>query len=150
MAECLTKMIFVGKITTESPSNSKNGDRKSSSRSKKVSLFDERDVEAIDLRQWMRNSCLRLNTMLKADKTVETYLSGSTGVIVLVFKDKIITANVGDSGAILIKRDDTSRLRAVNLTREMKPSIKEERDRIIAFGGEIRQYEGKLACVNDP
>lgn len=144
MAECLTKIIYVKSMAREAPIDIQNGQSDRRSADKKRSFFDEGDLEGVDLRQWMRSSCLRLNKALKADKMTETYLSGSTGVLVLVFRKRIITANVGDSGAILIKRDEQNGYQAVKLTRELNPNIESEKDRIIEFGGEIRQYECKF------
>ena len=48
--------------------------------------------------------CQELNFHLVHYKKIDTTLSGSTGVICLIDRDRVVTANVGDSKAVLITR----------------------------------------------
>ena len=62
--------------------------------------------------------------------------SGSTCVTVVLANSLMICANVGDSRAVLAKRNGTS-FTAVNLSRDQKPDVEEEKQRIIDFGGRV-------------
>jgi len=67
--------------------------------------------------------------------------SGSTCVFVLIGKDKLICANLGDSCAALVHHDgNTASLEMLN--REHKPEEEDERKRVLAAGGRIEPYKG--------
>ena len=68
-------------------------------------------------------------------------LSGTTAVLCLLVDGKTIwTANVGDSRAILAKKNVlTGRYIAVPLTKDHKP-VGEERKRIVNAGGDVHRY----------
>ena len=82
--------------------------------------------------------------------------SGSTCVSILYKKNslkKLYTANLGDSRAIIIKNqlEDNNIWSYEQLSRDHKPSEKDEEERIIKYGGEIQKiqkedgtYEGPL------
>ena len=82
--------------------------------------------------------------------------SGSTCVSILYKKNslkKLYTANLGDSRAIIIKNqlEDNNIWSYEQLSRDHKPSEKDEEERIINYGGEIQKiqkedgtYEGPL------
>ncbi|CAD8050429.1 unnamed protein product [Paramecium primaurelia] len=65
----------------------------------------------------------------------DTTLSGSTAVAVLIRKEQLWTANVGDSRAIICRNQDG--WKAIQLTRDHKPSDEQEKQRIIEAGGRI-------------
>ncbi|CAD8063557.1 unnamed protein product [Paramecium sonneborni] len=65
----------------------------------------------------------------------DTTLSGSTIVSVLIRKEQLWTANVGDSRAIMCRNQDG--WKAIQLTRDHKPSDEKEKQRIIEAGGRI-------------
>ncbi|CAD8192683.1 unnamed protein product [Paramecium pentaurelia] len=67
----------------------------------------------------------------------DTNLSGSTTASVLITKDIIYTANVGDSRAILCKFDQVWQI--VPLTRDHKPDDPEEIKNIVDAGGRVEQ-----------
>jgi hypothetical protein len=62
---------------------------------------------------------------------------GSTGVMVLLRGKTLITANVGDSRAILI-----SNRKAIPLSEDHKPTLASEQKRIASFGGTITYNTG--------
>lgn len=65
-----------------------------------------------------------------------TGLSGSTANLVLILKDMIYCANVGDSRAqILANRQISWEL--IDMSRDHKPTIPEEKQRILKAGGRI-------------
>ena len=77
--------------------------------------------------------------------------SGSTCVSILLHKDKInkiYIANVGDSRAIIIKQPSKEKIdnkdntfSYIQLSRDHKPSEKDEAERILKHGGEIQQLQ---------
>ena len=66
--------------------------------------------------------------------------SGSTCVTVIIRSDVIICGNVGDSRAVLAKRNGSS-FTAVDLSKDHKPDVEEEKRRILDFGGRIHPYQ---------
>ena len=75
-------------------------------------------------------------------------MSGSTGIFVWGVKKKLIVANVGDSRAIMLQKDQGNTFKGVALSRDQVPSLQEERDRIEAAGGVIRPSRGTLTISN--
>ncbi|CAK59228.1 unnamed protein product (macronuclear) [Paramecium tetraurelia] len=73
------------------------------------------------------------------NSNTDTNLSGSTTASVLITKDNIYTANVGDSRAILCKFDQIWKI--VPLTRDHKPDDPEEMKVIIDAGGRVEQQK---------
>ena len=68
--------------------------------------------------------------------------SGSTCTAVLIKSNKIIVANIGDSRGILCSRTQGA-IKCKVITRDHKPTIPEEAERIQAKGGEIARYKNK-------
>ena len=61
--------------------------------------------------------------------------SGSTTLIIIYIKQKIICLNVGDSRSIYITKNN----KPIQISEDHKPNLKKERERIIKKGGEIFQ-----------
>lgn len=68
---------------------------------------------------------------------IETTFSGTTAVTLIVTKDYFITSNVGDSRCILIKKDNDVQ----QLSRDHKPNLSGESERILAANGRIESYK---------
>ena len=66
-------------------------------------------------------------------------VSGCTATIVLITNGKLFTAHVGDSRAVIAEEIEGD-LQARNLTRDHKPNLPDEEERIKAAGGEIKQF----------
>lgn len=78
----------------------------------------------------------RMNPMM-------TDVSGSTCIAVVVMKNRLISANLGDSCAGLLTMDqDNWELKMLN--REHKPNEKDERDRVESSGGRVEPFRGTL------
>ena len=67
---------------------------------------------------------------------VDTNLSGSTTVAILMKQNKLISANVGDSRAITCKMNNLE-WTSVPLTIDHKPGDERERKRILERGGRV-------------
>merc|ERR1712113_401326 len=63
--------------------------------------------------------------------------SGSTAVVACIVGSRILCANIGDSRAVLCREG-----RAVQLSRDHKPDLKDEEERIKKAGGRVYKVEG--------
>ena len=94
------------------------------------------------------NTYLSTNSKLSNNANIDTNFSGSTAISIL-FPDNLHThpiyiANVGDSRAIVVKQPEcNSKWLCESLSRDHKPSEKDEAVRINRFGGRIEQYKDK-------
>lgn len=70
-------------------------------------------------------------------QSFDSVYSGSTSVTVVFAGGSLICANVGDSRAVLARRTGDS-FTAVALSRDQKPDVEEEKQRIIDFGGRVQ------------
>ena len=91
-----------------------------------------------DLSQTIEQTFEMENNSLLRNKQIDSNLSGSTCVSVIYTAEKLIIANLGDSRCVLGKKMGNDEWKAVNLTRDHKPSVPEEAERIKSFGGRIR------------
>ncbi|CAD8112624.1 unnamed protein product [Paramecium sonneborni] len=79
---------------------------------------------------------------------IDISFSGSTLVIVYLQNNKLYCANLGDSRAVLLSRDDKWKMKP--LSRDHKPSCKDEADRILANGGRIDPLMNNLGLFVGP
>jgi len=75
--------------------------------------------------------------------SIFTMKSGSTCCVILMTDSKLITANVGDSRCI-VGISQSEKLCALQLTRDDKPYVNEEMNRIIRAGGVVLRYEKNM------
>lgn len=77
--------------------------------------------------------------MLTADTSINSMMSGSTGIAVLLHNDQVLCANVGDSRAGVVKLvspEDAGEL--IMLSRDHTPKELDELERIIMAGGKVQ------------
>ena len=103
-------------------------------KSRKLNLLTDDLTEAITY------AFITENNSLLRNKMIDSNLSGSTCISVIYTPLKLIIANLGDSRCILGKLIN-KQWKHENLSRDHKPTIKEEADRIIKKGGRIRQMK---------
>ena len=72
--------------------------------------------------------------LLSQDFDTET--TGSTCVTVVICNGQLICANVGDSRAVLARKNGAAFI-ALQLSRDHKPDLSDEQARILGFGGRI-------------
>lgn len=88
----------------------------------------------------IHNAIKQLQTKIKQSE-FETEFSGTTLCQIFISDNYIISINIGDSRAILIKKDSV-----VALTEDHKPHIESERKRIEKAGGEVHKKEQTIGC----
>ena len=81
----------------------------------------------------IQNSIKEINQLIKSSE-YETDFSGTTMNQIIISDRKLISINIGDSRAIMIKRNG-----AISLSKDHKPSDPTERNRIESLGGEIKR-----------
>ena len=91
----------------------------------------------------MRKLCLTLHVRLTKQKKINSYMSGSTGVLVLIHNDTVVCGNVGDSRAMLVEVE-AGDPRMVAITEDMVPTVKGEEERIRRAGGVVKPCLGRL------
>lgn len=74
---------------------------------------------------------------------VDVDLSGSTSVCILMHKNQLLCANVGDSRCILVKQGEVNKWSVIPLSRDHKPQDEEEAQRIVEAGGRIESFKAK-------
>ena len=91
--------------------------------------------------------CVDINNKLIANKTINSLFSGSTGILVLLHRDVISCANVGDSRAGLFKRSNDDKFILQKLSTDHTPADPKEKDRIIKAGGKVHPCQGILWLI---
>lgn len=94
----------------------------------------------VSLRSAISQAFLQTNKEL-VDSPIDVNFSGSTTVSVLILNDRIFSANVGDSRAILGKFKN-NQWTAFALSIDHKPDDKREMQRILANGGRVEAFKG--------
>jgi len=72
--------------------------------------------------------------------TIDTKFSGSTCVTIILTKNKIISANAGDSRAVMGRHINNKWL-SIELSHDQKPNNPGEKERILSHGGRIEAYK---------
>ena len=96
-------------------------------------LREESDVSPASVESALRAAFAELSHVVLEDPDVS--LEGSTAVAVFLCDDEIVTANVGDSRAILCRGTT-----AINLSNDHKPDAPAERERIEKLGGHVKWH----------
>ncbi|KAI3473113.1 hypothetical protein Pfo_030405 [Paulownia fortunei] len=78
-----------------------------------------------------------MDEQLEGDASIESYCSGTTSVCVLKKGEHLIIANLGDSRAVLCKRDESNQLVSEQLTVDLKPNLPGEAHRIRSCQGRV-------------
>jgi len=99
------------------------------------------DDSFIDFAKLFKDSFLLMQSKLSENKSIDIELSGTTCVSLLFCSDRIISSNVGDSRAIKgFYSLETKKWEYIPLSRDHKPSEKDEAERIKNSKGIIHPY----------
>lgn len=85
----------------------------------------------------IHNAFLMTNDQLYEDPSIKDDLSGTTCICVVVIAGLMYVANVGDSRAIVVRRQAGGGLQAVPLSSDQTPYRRDERDRVKAAGARV-------------
>ena len=111
--------------------------------------LNEADDSNIDFTQLFKDCFSLMDSKLNDNKSIDTELSGTTCISLLFCDNRIISANVGDSRAIKGQFDSfNNKWNYIPLSRDHKPSDKDEAERIKKCKGIIHPYiddEGNFA-----
>mmetsp|Transcript_17712 Transcript_17712/g.41070 ORF Transcript_17712/g.41070 Transcript_17712/m.41070 type:complete len:466 (-) Transcript_17712:46-1443(-) len=103
------------------------------------SLFGHKDLYA-DPKLALENAYKHTQNQIETNHRGTAAQSGTTAVSAYQHRDRLVVANVGDSRAVLGRCDTARRnVSAVDLSRDHKPSLQDERARIVAAGGTVEQ-----------
>ncbi|UJR34353.1 hypothetical protein I4U23_021757 [Adineta vaga] len=88
------------------------------------------------------------HTFLQLDKELVSLVrdqSGSVCIATLIGPEHIYLINLGDSRAIIISKDG----KVLEYTKDHKPNVRKEKERILKAGGHVTQMLGDVARVED-
>ena len=94
--------------------------------------------------------CLDINSKLTANRLINSFFSGSTGVIVLMHRDVVSCANVGDSRAALFRKADSGEISIYKLSNDHTPADPKEKERVVRAGGKVHPCIGSLYSIRFP
>ena len=97
----------------------------------------------------IKTTFIQTNNELVNNSRINTYLSGSTCSSILFTPRKIISINVGDSRCILGKLKGNKWI-SRDLSRDHKPSEKDEKNRILSNEGRVEKYKDEFGNYNGP
>ena len=105
------------------------------------SNLNDVDDTNIDFSKLFKDCFLLMDSKLSENKSIDIELSGTTCISLLFCDNRIISANVGDSRAIKGQYNlNTNEWNYILLSRDHKPSEKDEADRIKKNNGIIHPY----------
>ena len=96
------------------------------------------DIKKDNLKNTIIDAFVMENYCLLRNRNIDSTLSGSTCVSAIYTPEKLIIANLGDSRIVLGKLNKNGKWSSENLSRDHKPTIPEEAERIRNKGGRIR------------
>lgn len=116
--------------------------------------------------EMMESVCIELNYSLITNSKFDTKLSGSTGVLALIDRNKVVVANVGDSRCVILHQNpkvfekgrkfNMDKIQSFNclkfyqireLTKDQTPEDIREKERILRSGGIVRPSMRKAATL---
>ena len=112
--------------------------------------LEQNDLLGSDPAEALRRTFVSVDRALLKDPSVESELSGTTAVVMLVRwaknqgkmkRAELWLANVGDSRAVLARRSSSRNLTGVELTCDQKPDLAGEEKRILEAGGFVSPPE---------
>lgn len=90
-----------------------------------------------DLSEIIKQAFAMENNSLLRNRQIDSTFSGSTCVAAIYTSEKLIIMNLGDSRCILGKKINNE-YKLENLTKDHKPNVPQEAERIKSYGGRIR------------
>lgn len=90
----------------------------------------------------LKEACRDMQLALQDVQNVgfDASMSGTTACVLLIAHGKVLLANTGDSRCVAARRVGDGSVSAIQLTRDAKPSSRDEYKRICESGGTVRQW----------
>ena len=109
---------------------------------KNMNILTENEKEKNKLYQIIKETFIIANEKLVDNEEINSLFSGSTCVSVIYTPEKLIVPNIGDSRAVLgrLINKENNEYKAINLSRDHKPTEKDEAQRIIENDGRIQPF----------
>jgi serine/threonine protein phosphatase PrpC len=109
---------------------------------KNCNLMTENEKERDKIHQIIKETFIIANEKLVDNEEINSLFSGSTCVSVIYTPEKLIVPNIGDSRAVLgrLINKEKNEYKAINLSRDHKPTEKDEAKRIIENDGRIQPF----------
>ena len=105
-------------------------------------LMTESEKEREKIHEIIKQTFIMANEKLVDNEEINSLFSGSTCVSVIFTPEKLIVPNIGDSRAVLGRLINKAKneYKAINLSRDHKPTEKDEAQRIIENDGRIQPF----------
>ena len=109
---------------------------------KNLDILTKDEIEKNKLYQIIKETFIIANEKLVDNEEINSLFSGSTCVSVIYTPEKLIVPNIGDSRAVLgrLINKENNEYKAINLSRDHKPTEKDEAQRIIENNGRIKPF----------
>ena len=109
---------------------------------KLCNLMTENEKEREKIHQIIKETFILANEKLVYNEEINSLFSGSTCVSVIYTPEKLIVPNIGDSRAVLgrLVNKEKNEYKAINLSRDHKPTEKDEAQRIIENDWRIQPF----------
>ena len=109
---------------------------------KNLDILTEDKIEKNKFYQIIKETFIIANEKLVDNEEINSLFSGSTCVSVIYTPEKLIVPNIGDSRAVLgrLINKENNEYKAINLSRDHKPTEKDEAQRIIDNQGRIKPF----------
>jgi len=106
---------------------------------KNLSKYMENYMKSLTVEEAFQLSYLKLQQLIN-ESQINATCSGTTLVSVLIKSNELICANAGDSRAIMVRRSE-QKWEIIELSRDHKPSLQDEKERILKLGGRIDTFK---------
>ena len=108
----------------------------------KYNILTENEKEKEKIYQIIKETFIMTNEKLVDNEDINSLFSGSTCVSLIYTPVKLIVPNIGDSRAVLgrLVNKETNEYKAIDLSRDHKPTEKDEAQRIIDNDGRIQPF----------
>jgi len=109
---------------------------------KNLDILTENEKEKEKIYQIIKETFIMANEKLVDNEEINSLFSGSTCVSLIYTPEKLIVPNIGDSRAVLgrLINKEKNEYKAINLSRDHKPTEKDEAQRIIENDGRIQPF----------
>ena len=109
---------------------------------KNFNILTENEEEKEKIYQIIKETFIMANEKLVDNEEINSLFSGSTCVSLIYTPEKLIVPNIGDSRAVMgrLINKEKNEYKAIELSRDHKPTEKDEAQRIIENDGRIQPF----------